>query len=796
MGNMTITKYRSNLRLDLKDSGALWSDAEIDRCVQRAVDDLSRLIPLEEVYETTLDFEVTDESFTTLAAASATAIVNAQTLVVANGSTLTIADNTPDQSRPLTLTVTDTNSSITSFTIIIKGYDSDGQYIEESFYYMNGLTQTGKKYFKYVSEVEVDEITGEGSGDTCSIGTASVNGVWIDLDNKPIKPETETVTDATGATTYTRDTDYEMDYINGRIRLISGTTMSDNTAHLIDYTKSKLGIDISPIIPVITKVVAVEYPVDNVPQTFVSFNIWEKFLHIGSPKAGVSQSHLTDKEHIAVYYERPHKYPNLLAPSSYEDFLDQVVSVGSAAYMLLMKAYQYEHQAVTDLVSARTALGLESHTAFGTAVDAANTALDAITAFHTKIATALDAIATALGTINYTDYDTAVDAANATLDGIATLHTAIATALSAIATQLGSAVGKDTAVGTALDAATTVLDTITALFTKLETALDAINTSADTCDGLHTAVGTAQDAANTALDTVAALFTEIETALDAVATALGKVETYLTGASAPSTLKYLTDGDAYLNTVNVGQNVAENLSVYAQRSTEIGNAIIAEANGYAIESRQRLERVAQKIAEATGYISEASSRLYQIDRRIAESGAYATESAARKAEIDGKVAEANGYLSEAQARLNNLNALVATASGYAQEADARYGQITAKTNEANGYIVEAQTRLSEMQSIVAKSGAYDAEAKSRIEQINAKVAEANGYLAEGQTRLAEMQVYQADADRYITIADRDMTLADRFRTEGQLRLQEFQRILGDRAEYRKRVSSVALRQSP
>ena len=61
----TIQHYLNDLRLDLKDSGALWSDAELTRCVERAVGDYSRFSPLEKTLELIVDAEVASESFTT-----------------------------------------------------------------------------------------------------------------------------------------------------------------------------------------------------------------------------------------------------------------------------------------------------------------------------------------------------------------------------------------------------------------------------------------------------------------------------------------------------------------------------------------------------------------------------------------------------------------------------------------------------------------------------------------------------------------------------------------------------------
>jgi len=244
-----IDEYQDELRIDLKDTGALWSDAELDRCVQRAVDDLSRFYPLEAVYEHTIDYTVTDEA-----------------------------------------------------------------------------------------------------------SVAPAVGTWKDLAYKPIKPESETITTSGGGSTYTRDTDYTMDYANGRYTIISGGDISESASIKVSYTKSRLGIDISAIITDLIRVVHVIYPVDMIPQQRVSFNIWNDFMYIGSQKTGESQTQLADKKHIAIYYEKPHTAPLVATAPSYPAFLDQVICIGASAYALLMMALKYEHQAVTDIAYVDTAL--------------------------------------------------------------------------------------------------------------------------------------------------------------------------------------------------------------------------------------------------------------------------------------------------------------------------------------------------------------------------------------------------------------------------------------------------------
>lgn len=59
--------------------------------------------------------------------------------------------------------------------------------------------------------------------------------VAVALANTGIVQYSETVTNTAGTTTYTRDTDYTMDYVAGTITEDSGGSMSDATAYYIDY---------------------------------------------------------------------------------------------------------------------------------------------------------------------------------------------------------------------------------------------------------------------------------------------------------------------------------------------------------------------------------------------------------------------------------------------------------------------------------------------------------------------------------------------------------------------------------
>ena len=60
---------------------------------------------------------------------------------------------------------------------------------------------------------------------------------WINLANDGIVPYTEKVTNTTDENPYYRGTDYEMDYVSGKIKVLSTGNMSNNTDYHIDYEK-------------------------------------------------------------------------------------------------------------------------------------------------------------------------------------------------------------------------------------------------------------------------------------------------------------------------------------------------------------------------------------------------------------------------------------------------------------------------------------------------------------------------------------------------------------------------------
>lgn len=404
------TVMRADLRTDLKDSGALWSDAELNRAIEKAVSDLSRYLPRERLYEEILEFDVTSESITFPKTTSATYIVNAVTFNGKTaGSTFTISAQ-PDVPRVVSFLVTDADDSMTDWHIRIHGVDEDDLGCTEDFYHSRGKTQTGEQVFKRIDKIElVEAFTGSAAaGDTLSIGIGAYTSSWKYLAYKPVKQGSETITEA-GSTTCARNTDYEIDYVKGRVRAISGGKISAEEVCSITYKKDQTAIDLTNLDDFI-RVYRVEYPVGDIPQTFCQFELYGRYLWITGQGESDGQVSLSEGKQVRVYFDAIHHPPTDYGPGTIPEFLENTVLMAAAAYALYVYSLKCEHQSITDMATARTAI---------TNADAIHatiaTKLTTLEGYLTSGATALS-LCPAL----HAAIITALDAANAYLDAVAT----------------------------------------------------------------------------------------------------------------------------------------------------------------------------------------------------------------------------------------------------------------------------------------------------------------------------------------------------------------------------------------
>lgn len=648
----------SDLRLDLVDTGALWTDAELIRCVKRAVADLSRFLPLERSYEVTVDADVSD-SFTSPKDILSTEIVDAFNLEnVVGGDASAIIRGQPDMPRPVRILITDTNLSISDFIIVVKGINTSNNYIEESFYFSGGLIQTGERYFSRVTQVEVRRISGNNTGDALSIGLGSFIDVWVELGAHPIKLNSELISGMV------LDADYAMDYFNGKIALLSGGSMAAETSYDITYTKNKINIDISSLIDFI-RVNRVEYPIGELPQAYPANELWGRTLTIlGEAMAG--QSEMTDTKHALVQYFAEHLAPAEYTPGSYPSFIEPTVEMAAAAYALFGKAVEYEHQAANDYAKARVAL-------------------TAVAVLHTDIAELLES---AEGLINDDDESAENILGRIYVDRIA-LREAIASGLLAATNALDSISVADAT--TYIEAAIASLGSIAASVTKVEAAL--------------TSGGNADVAASAVLG--AHSFTDVETALSAAKAVLDAVLSTSIDKATTGAEAYLDTGDDKIISLNKAANVPDNYAGYSKARLEIAQARITTALGFLQEAAQRYDKLKTNNDTVTGYtyVSEDYSVIAEAHQgvitglvRKAEQELVAASQVTYRERL--KSEKATGHVSVVSARLSNLRTYIEQSAAY--------------QNASNALTGEAQTKLAEIDRHFGQADRYSGIAEANM----------------------------------------------------------------------------------
>jgi len=100
-----------------------------------------------------------------------------------------------------------------------------------------GLTTSNTTNSMGYFEFTLDNTSMQTSNIVNETFNSSEYDTWVNLANSGIAPYTEKVTNTTDETPYERGTDYEMDYVAGKIKVLSGGNMSDNTDYHIDYEK-------------------------------------------------------------------------------------------------------------------------------------------------------------------------------------------------------------------------------------------------------------------------------------------------------------------------------------------------------------------------------------------------------------------------------------------------------------------------------------------------------------------------------------------------------------------------------
>ena len=440
-------------------------------------------------------------------------------------------------------------------------------------------------------------------------GTAVILG---GTSNASIRFGSETVTKSPDdGTTYARNTDYEMNYINGTITALAAGAMADDTAHLIDY---KFDGTLLKILPSLTNPISISRIMrrhhDQIPVEWDSWETWGDFLRILT-EGDNSQSHLIDEDILDIYYYAFHTDPGASASASYPRYFDELALIGISGYVLLIEALEREQSAITNMASAVTDIGTTTSTAF-TAIDTA------VTNARTHLTSAVAQFASAVTELNK------VDAANGPIDD-----------------------------------AEADLAGVAANLTSAETALAEVTTH----------VKGASNSAKSALDLVA--ITDIESALDKIAAELQ--------SATRNADDYLNTGDAKIDNVNAGNDVAGETRRYAE-------AKISMAQSYAQEGVARVQQMGL-------LVNQANSRLGMADAFISEASGRLTESQVRIKVADGQLSIAATHQVTASHLITEGTALIAAANREVEIATAYVTAISQRLARGTGLQTAAKMDL-------------------------------------------------------------------------------------------------------
>ncbi len=235
----------------------------------------------------------------------------------------------------------------------------------------------------------------------------------------------------------------------------------------------------------------------------------------------------------------------------------------------------------------------------------------------------------------------------------------------------------------ALESAKDAADKVSSRVALAETALTGAAAVAADIALQITSTGAALNAASTALATaiatgtgtideaVAAKLTDAAARIASAGTALTSAETVLTAAASrfAAAVTDMATGDDYINTANVGGDVAGKWAEYAQRNTAAGEGYNHQAAGY--------------IAQAGQYISEAMAELAHIkvldDKRRALLDA-GTKYCSVASEYTGVAAELN----------HKRNAYIQTAAAHLSSADSFSNEASKHRSLSSTYTEEAR----------------------------------------------------------------------------------------------------------
>lgn len=498
-------------------------------------------------------------------------------------------------------------------------------------------------------------------------------GVAVSLSNSPIQGLTEKIRSAAsgGGTLYVLGTDYEMNFFDGTVTVLSTGSMADSTIFYATYEKNGIVIDISGASNIM-EVLKLEHPLTQGGyQEIKSFQLWGTKLFIGAGDR--NQEKALENKNLWMYYYTQWDVPVAGTGSNYPAHLDELVTKGALGFLYLGLASKQYINVASELALANAEL------------DSTDTVFNSADGLHAAITIALDAANAALDSIAWILFQAAIS--DAGVDATDQFKQAVLE-LAAVATEgfgdFDTAIGK---AGTTLTSADASADSVDD--TKPEIPLDKID-----------------DEIRKVTDSV-----EYAEELAQINLAAG-VDTYLANTTTePAAHKYLIDGDALINVVNQGENASERFVQYAA-----GGARIAEGHIQAAAVQAQLG--ANRVGAATAFIAEGNARI--ANERLAVDASQALTAAG------------NGFISEAESRLSQHRILLSQAQGYIAAGDGFMLIATTYVQQNLAYVREAEGYIDEARSRTQQHEAYLLEVDRHISDAGMRLRTADGYTLLGK----------------------------------------------------------------
>lgn len=530
-----------------------------------------------------------------------------------------------------------------------------------------------------------------------SITSGASAGVAVSLANKPVQVNSVSVTSDPAGTDFVLDTDYQVDYSNGTITHLAAGAIGDGVSLLVTYQRSSIALDISGLTDMILPL-RMEWPLST-PQDYVNFYRWGDILYVQTGPAGTSQQNFSDTSHIRLYYYAEHTAPTESADATFPRFLDDIVVKGGVAYALFNKARDRMHQAITDLVSARTALAAAATLQATTEMDSAEVAAAAA---KTRADALLDTVAAADITSARTQAGNASTAAATISDTAPDSDLTLARAEAAAAKTDADAIDP-TAGATELTNAVVFTTALTAM-SQIEAFVGGV------ADSVTAALKSLRDAGEPLAD--------VETALD-------KVDDELRVTATDTTDKYLVLGELEINKVTSGDDVAQLFNEYARTKLDMAQVWIQEAQGRAQSAQIIVSEASQWANGAQAFIMEARERFHQLEINISVASQKIQQEILneRAGQVHVTAAAAYNEAASLEIRAEELNNL--TAQGHIGAASA-YLRAAEASISAEGLNAQAG------QVLIGAAQAHAAAAQARINFIQDRISEGQAYLQASQ----------------------------------------------------------------